>query len=334
LARNQLSLEKPLNNNPFSPPRLLTNPHLQTLWPNLLRSGKALATLSITTERLDLPDGDFIDLVWSDKQKNTSIVVILHGLVGSLRSHYAANIMRAMAARGYRSVFMHFRGCSGEPNRLPRSYHSGDTGDVAHLVKTIRLREPHTPIGVVGVSLGGNVLLKWLGECGLQSPVQAAVAVSVPFQLDRAVAKMQTGVSRFYQYYLLRDLIRYTKRKFKHRTAPFDLDKLKQVKNLYAFDELVTAPLHGFDSADHYYRTCSSRQFLRTIETPTLILHSRDDPLMPPDVIPSPTEVSQKITLQISPHGGHVGFVAKNPATGRISSQIGERSAAFLCDYL
>jgi len=288
----------------------LANPHLQTIWPFVFRTR---LYPPYKMERLELPDGDFIDLLWTASSSNNQpIVVLLHGLEGSYRSHYIAGLLRSLHDGGFRCVVMHFRGCSGEPNRLNRAYHSGETGDLAYLVDTLKKREPHTPIFAAGISVGGNVLLKWLGETGPDNPLTAAAAVSVPFQLNLAVARMEQGFGRVYQSYLLRSLLRNTTRKFANRCAPFDLKRLTKIKTLREFDELVTAPLHGFHSASHYYEVCSSRRYLRGIERPTLIIHAKDDPFMTPQVIPEAHELSNTTVLELSARGGHVGFIASN----------------------
>jgi hypothetical protein len=290
----------------FKPAWWCRSPHGQTLWARLVRRPPHVA---LWRERLELPDGDFIDLDWTEKGSGP-IVIVLHGLEGSSDSPYARGLLQAIERRSWRGVVMHFRGCSGEPNRLPRSYHSGDTGDLAFLVTTLRRRDPRTPLAAVGFSLGGNVLLKWLGKAGSVAPLNAAVAVSVPFVLHGAAARLQLGFSRLYQWQLLRSLRRTVDAKQRHMELPLKSRDLSALKNFRDFDEHVTAPLHGFDSADHYYTVSSSRQYLGGITVPTLLLHARDDPFMTESAIPRPDELSESVTLELSPHGGHVGFVA------------------------
>ena len=296
-----------LKTSDFKAAWYLANPHLQTIWPYVFRPRRYPP---YKMERLELPDGDFVDLLWTTPSGKQPIVVLLHGLEGSYQSHYMSGLLRSLHDSGFRCVVMHFRGCSGEPNRLDRAYHSGETGDLAYLIKTVKQREPHTPVFAVGVSVGGNVLLKWLGETGADNPLVAAAAISVPFQLNLAVARMEQGFGRVYQRYLLRSLQRNTQRKFASRNAPFDLKRLAKIKTLREFDDLVTAPLHGFQSAAHYYEVCSSRRYLGTIERPTLIIHAKDDPFMTPQVIPEPHELSKSTILELSERGGHVGFIA------------------------
>jgi len=228
-----------------------------------------------------------------------------------VHSHYAAGIMHALHARGLRAVLMHFRSCSEEPNRLARSYHSGETGDIAHVVDVLRGRHPSTPLAGVGYSLGGNVLLKWLGETGPHNRLTQAVAVSVPLRLDRAAERLEHGASRLYQAYLLRSLRRSVGRKFRDRdlTPPLALRELRRLRTFRAFDDAITAPLHGFRDAEDYYTCSSSRPFLGDIRVPTLILQSEDDPFLTPDALPGEEELASAVTLELSPRGGHVGFV-------------------------
>lgn len=290
---------------PFKAAWWCRSPHLQTIFPNRLRPRPRLP---LRRERIELPDGDFLDIDWSLANKGP-IVLLLHGLQGSSRSHYARGLGRSFERAGWRTAVMHFRGCSGEPNRLARSYHSGDTGDVAYVARLLQQRYPRTLLAAVGVSLGGNVLLKWLGETGNANPLAAAVAVSVPFLLNRAADRLETGFARVYQWELLFALCRALKVKRRRVSVPLAIEKLSRLKTIRNFDDHVTAPLHGFRDSAHYYTESSSRQLLSTIRVPTLMIQARDDPFMTPDVIPDPTELSSSTRLEVYPHGGHVGFV-------------------------
>jgi predicted alpha/beta-fold hydrolase len=226
---------------------------------------------------------------------------------------------------------MNFRGASGEPNRLPRFYHGGDTADLAFLLNTMKLREPTTKKAVVGVSLGGNVLLKWLGETGSQTLIDAAVAVSVPFQLKNVVQKINKGFSRVYQSHLLEKLrtVFLQKLDVVNDQLPLTKQKLYSIKSLYEFDEQITAPLHGFASVNEYYQKSSSRQYLSQIQTPTLIIHALDDPFMTSDTLPTSKELSPDILLELSQYGGHVGFIAE-----KRQYWLEQRIPGFLMDYL
>lgn len=290
----------------FKPAWWLRGGHLQTLWASQVRR---VARPKVHRERLELADGDFIDLDWTTRRKGP-IVLILHGLQGSSASPYAAGLMAACHTRGWRAVVMHFRGCSGEANRLPRAYHSGETGDLGIVMDILRRREPGTPLCIVGYSLGGNVMLRWLAEHDYPHPVNAAVAVSVPYRLDQGARRLNTGLSRLYQGHLMRSLIQAIMRKHNVLRQHLDIDGVTKLRRIYDFDDVVTAPLHGFANADEYYALCSSRSVLGAIDRPTLLLHARNDPFMTPDCVPTAEELSVSTRLEISDDGGHVGFVS------------------------
>jgi predicted alpha/beta-fold hydrolase len=286
----------------FRSPWWLKSPHLQTIWPTLMRRRRPFEG---DWESIELEDGDFIELAWM--QNHGPLVMLLHGLEGSLNSHYAIPIMDALHRQGFSVVFMHLRGCSRTPNRLDRSYHSGATEDLSEILQ--QLRQRNQPVSaVIGISLGGNLLLKYLGENGSVSGLSAAVAISVPFYLDRTARHLRQGRARIYQQYLLRKLLSSYRRKFSSRTSPLQVD-LKAINTLYDFDDRITAPLHGFESADDYYHLCSAISYLKEVETPTLIIHSRDDPLMPQETTPTQEHLGPGITLELSQQGGHVGFI-------------------------
>ena len=297
-----------IRHSAFAPAWWLANGHLQTLWASVVRRIPKPVT---RRERLELPDGDFVDLDWTPGNTGP-LVIVLHGLQGSLNSLYARGIMGALQKRGMRAVFMHFRGCSGASNRLPRFYHSGDTGDLNTLVYTLREREPGTPLAAIGYSLGGNVLLKWLGEQGINAPLQAAVAVSAPFDLGDSARRLECGFSQVYQHHLLRSLRYSVEKKFRHMPAPIALGNLENLRTFTEYDNAVTAPLHGFSDVDDYYTQSSCRQYLKHIRIPTLILHAADDPFMTPAAIPQPDQLSPAVVLELSTGGGHVGFISGN----------------------
>jgi predicted alpha/beta-fold hydrolase len=289
----------------FQPAWWCRNPHLQTLWPVFFRRGPRPA---LRRERLELPDGDFVDLDWTGNQDGP-IVILLHGLEGSRRSHYARALLARLPRAGMRGVLMHFRGCSGVPNRLARAYHSGDTGDLAFLVQTLQQREPATPLAAVGYSLGGNVLLKWLGQGGAHVLLRRAAAVSVPLVLHESTRRMERGFSRVYQWHLLGRLRRSLARKARHVDTGISAAELRRLRSFYAFDDRVTAPLHGFTDAMHYYTASSARQFLGRIRVPTLVVQAADDPFMSSRVLPRDDELSPSVQFELQRHGGHVGFV-------------------------
>jgi len=293
-----------MQENEFKPSWWLRSPHLQTLLPFIFRRR---ATLDLQCQQLELEDGDFLDLSWSKKSQG-KIVLVIHGLEGSLDSHYSSGLMQTLEQQAYRPVFMHFRGCSGRVNRLPRSYHSGETADIAAVVKHITEQTGESVYAAIGFSLGANALLKWLGETGEKNPLHKAIAVSVPFQLSDAVERLDKGFSKFYRDYLLHSLRKNYRRKLSVMPMNLDVD-LKQIKTLWQFDNEITAPLHGFDDAQHYYQESSCRQFLKNIQVKTQIIHASDDPFMYRTSAPALNELSETIKLVLVKHGGHVGFV-------------------------
>ena len=312
----------------FKPSWLLKNRHLQTIFPNIIYPGPRPP---LRRERLELPDGDFIDVDWT-LGGNGPIVIVLHGLEGSIESHYAARIMRCIHKLGLRGVLPHFRGCSGEPNRLPIGYHSGFTQDLEYFTGLLRHREPTAPLAAVGYSLGGNVLLKWLGESPNSGRLLTAVAVSVPFDLADASKTIEHGASQIYKWNLLGSMRRSSRRKFKQVKAPFPLPNIRKLRSFRDFDNALTAPLHGMQDADDYYVTCSSRRYLKNISVPTLIIHSSDDPLMTPAAVPRTDELAPAVTLELSHKGGHVGFV--NGSLLRPHMWLGERISRHLLETL
>lgn len=302
-----------LRQSQFKPAFWCQHRHLQTLVPRLLSPKHELG---LVEERLELNDGDFLDLCWTHKPSgNEAIVIIFHGLEGSIHSPYANGVINSLKNEELCTVFMHFRGCSGTHNRLEQSYHSGKTDDIGFLIQTLKQRHPDSRLFTVGYSLGGNALLKYLGETGNDSQVQAAVAVSVPYLLNRGADALNSGFSKFYQWYLIRSLQKKIQDKFRDKACSVPLENLQNLNAFWLFDHHITAPIHGFQSAEDYYHRCSSRQYLKFIETPTLLIHAKDDPFLPYDAIPEESELSDQIELELSVHGGHVGFVTGlNPA--------------------
>ncbi len=298
--------------HPFKPAWWLPNRHMQTLWRVL--AGRRLS-IPIQKERIELPDSDFIDVAWLHRDRQgCPLVIILHGLGGSVDSHYVRSVLQTIDNMGWRAVVMHFRGASHEPNRLPRSYHAGDTQDFDFLVTHLRTREPDLPLVAVGYSLGGNVLLKWLGESSHSYQLRAAVAVSVPFDLSVAANTLSTGFAKLYQWYLLKQLKAQLHKKFTTRVPveklPISLAALSKLKSIWHFDNTITAPLHGFENAKDYYIQSNSLHYLQHITVPTLIIHAKDDPFMTPAVIPPPEALAPSVTIEVTKAGGHVGFVS------------------------
>ncbi|OGO91477.1 MAG: hypothetical protein A3F10_02175 [Coxiella sp. RIFCSPHIGHO2_12_FULL_42_15] len=286
----------------FDPPWWLKNKHIQSCFSAVFRPR---CQNSLRWEQLDLPDGDFIDLCWSGKA-SYPIVILLHGLEGSYASHYIQLMIHALTQANWHVVVMNFRACSGRLNRLPRSYHAGDTRDLDFLVKTLRYRFPTQPITAVGFSLGGNVLLHHLIH-NPASPLAAAVAVSVPFELARCA----DFIPPLYRWSLLRSMKTKSIQKILlGQPMPATIDEIKKVFDFRSFDDLLTAPLHNFRDADDYYVCATVRGLLKRIEHSTLIIHAEDDPLIPCDTIPLQNEFSASTIFDLHKWGGHVGFVS------------------------
>lgn len=294
-----------LINSSFKPAWWLNSPHLQTIWPSLFRTR---VDLNFRQERIELSDGDFIDLSWHGSKG--PLVMVIHGLEGSLSSHYVTPLLKALKLAGFSTLFMHLRGCSEEPNRLARSYHSGATEDLKEILEKLQLRNQQ-PKAVIGFSLGGNLLLKYLAESGNQSGIQAAIAISVPFNLAHAARRLETGLSRIYGRYLLGKLLRSYQRKCRINNISDSVDTSK-IHTIYDFDNKITSQLNGFRDADDYYHRCSSGFHLKKVVTPTLIIHAEDDPFTLSEDSPKADELGPGITLELTPQGGHVGFIQGN----------------------
>jgi len=269
----------------------------------------------VEVEEFTLPDGDFVECVWNKEKPrdNRPIVILFHGLAGSVNSPYIVGLMNALERAGYASVLMHFRGCGKRENLKPRAYHSGDTADVKAWIEHLHKSYPKSPLHAVGFSIGGNMLLKLLGEWQEETLLRSAVSVSAPMRLDICADTIEKGFAKVYQNYLLKPLKKSLLAKYKK----FDMEALigineqqvVQIKTVREFDEFYTAKMHGFASSEEYYEKCSAKQFLKKIRTKTLIIHALDDPFMTPEILPNADEISEFVTLEVSQHGGHVGFV-------------------------
>lgn len=290
----------------------LRNRHLQTIYPSLPWSRGPKPTLE--RELLELPDGDVtvVDRLTQNDAPggDRPFLILLHGLESSAESNYAQQLLKAASDKDWHAAVLHFRDCGDYRNRLPRRYHAGETNDLRYFLNKIRIGGYKGPIMTVGYSLGGNVLLKYLGEDGARTPVQAAAAVCVPLSLQRCADALSQGFSKVYQRHLLKRMKQAVTRKFDRHTAAFDWDRAMRAKSFAEFDDVVTAPLHGFSGKDEYYETCSSMAFLKTIERPTLVINAKDDPFMMPDMLPGPECLAEEVTLEISENGGHVGFIS------------------------
>ncbi|MEH0833387.1 hydrolase [Pectobacterium cacticida] len=298
--------------NHFHPLRGAHNPHLQTLLPRLIR--RSVSFLPIW-QSLELPDGDFVDLAWSEapvQAKHKPRVVLFHGLEGNFYSPYAHGLLQACKQYDWLSVVMHFRGCGGKPNRMKRLYHSGETSDASYFLRWMQETLGDAPTAAIGVSLGGNMLACLLAQQGRSCYLSAATIVSAPLMLEPCSRRMEQGFSRLYQYYLLHLLKQSVGRKLDAYpdTLPIHFSQLKRIRRLQEFDDVITSRIHGFSDAIDYYQRCSALPLLSQIRKPLLIIHAMDDPFMTPDVIPDLSQLPSNIEYQLTEHGGHVGFVS------------------------
>jgi len=312
----------------FRPHPLLRDAHAQTLAASLLRPPPRL---TIRRERLELDDGDFVDLGWCGEHNlGGPIAVLVHGLTGSFESKYLRGTALRLIERGWRCVLLQLRGAGPEPNRTAHCYNHGDTADLRHLWHWLHAREPRTPIYSAGWSLGANVTLKALAEEGDHAPVQAAVVACAPFQLRPCAEKLRSGFSRLYQHKLLTELKASIRRKHPRVAVPagVNLAAALRARDFFEFDDAYTAPLNRYRDALDYYARCSSGQFLKNIQRPTLVANALDDPFMTPEVIPSAADLSASVTLELSAHGGHVGYIGRN--NGAAEFWLEQRFADYL----
>ena len=321
-----------MNTARFTPPFGLSNPHLQTLWPRVVLPSRPWPGM---WQQFELSDGDFVDLCWRHQPAtdcDRPILVLFHGLEGSVDSPYIWQTMEAAYQLGWRSVVMHFRGCGNSGlNRLPRAYHSGDIGDAQQLLNWVVSQFPAAPKFLAGFSLGGNMLSQLL-TTPIANNISAAAIACAPFDLHSCSERIDHGVSKLYRRYLLTPL----KKKFKQKQALGIIDPshplaqldVGPMQSFFEFDDKVTAPLHGFDGVADYYQQASGRQFLADIETPTLIIHANDDPFMGAAVKPSAGELSSATRYELSSHGGHMGFI--NRHNGDWHSWLPERLIGYL----
>lgn len=295
----------------FRPAWWVRGGHAQTLWGKFFRPRPPLPT---QVERWETPDGDFLDLHRLPAPRGAPRLVFLHGLEGTIRSHYVSGMFHEAKTRGWGADLMIFRGCGDEPNRAPRFYHSGETSDLAFVLDRIRAEHPESALVLAGVSLGGNVLLKYLGEMGASLPpsIRAAAAVSVPFDLEKSCRHISRGFSKVYDRHFLQTLKAKALSKLERFPELFDRDALLRAATIYDFDDVVTAPVHGFADAHDYYSRSSSLGFLARIRRPTLLLSAVDDPFLPPPVLDDVRAIAARnpaLTVEFTEHGGHVGFV-------------------------
>lgn len=292
----------------YRAPAWLANAHAQTIWPRTLMGRLP----DYRRERWETPDGDFIDLDWVDGPPHAPLLVLFHGLEGSSRSHYARSVMRSAGAHGWSGVVPHFRGCSGEPNRLPRAYHSGDSDEIDWVLRRLRALDPPRPLYAAGISLGGNALAKWAGERGgdAEQVVRAIAAVCAPLDLAVAGRTLECGFNRLYTAYFLRSMRPNALAKLARFPGTGERERIAGARTLYQFDDAVTAPLHGFRDADDYWQRASAKPHLPGIGLPALLLNARNDPFLPAHALPAANAVSRHVKREFPEHGGHVGFVS------------------------
>lgn len=292
--------------------------HLQTVWRRLFGE---TPSLPLKRERWETPDDDFLDLDFLDPSPSNSdlnqspTVLFLHGLEGSSRAQYILGMLRCTCRMGWRGVALNFRSCSGEVNRQKRFYHSGETSDLDWVVGRLHKLRTESPLFIVGFSLGGNVLLKWLGENGeaFNPAVQAAVAISVPFDLEVAARRVDRGVSQIYGRIFLKTLKQKALLKERRYPGLVDPDVVRRITSFAEFDDKVTAPIHQFKSGLDYWSRNSSQKFLSGVRLPTLIIHAEDDPFLPGSCLPTERILQSKwLEADIFPAGGHAGFVQGN----------------------
>jgi len=284
-------------------------------------------------ERVATPDGDFVDLDWLDAPTapGAPLLLVLHGLEGSGRSHYVRGLLALARAAGWAAVALNFRSCSGEPNQLPRFYHSGDTDDLDLVVSMLAGRDPYARIGAVGISLGGNVLLKWLGEHGHDAPkqVRAVVGISTPFDLERCARALDRGVAKLtYTASFMRSFRQKVRDKAHAFPGFVDVAAVMRARTFAEYDRAVTAPLHGFADEVDYWRRSSCLPYLARVRRPVLLISARDDPFVPPDALPDPASLPPGVVAEFSERGGHVGFWEGPPWRPRAWAE--RRALAFL----
>jgi len=303
----------------YAAPWWLPGGHAQTIWPALgarpAAPGQPQEAAHYRRERWATPDGDFIDLDWQDAPTPATLLVLFHGLEGSSRSHYALAFALWAQQQGLGFVVPHFRGCSGELNRAPRAYHSGDFEEIGWIMQRLRARRT-APLLAVGVSLGGNALLRWAEEAGDAAGrcVAALASVSAPVDLAASAHAIGRGLNR--QIYTRRFLATMKPRamqKLAQFPGLFDANALRAARDLHAFDDVFTAPLHGFKDAQDYWQRASAKPHLARIRIPALVINARNDPFVPAASLPRAQQVGSRVTLWQPACGGHVGFAHGHP---------------------
>lgn len=297
----------------FDPPWWLASAHLQTMAPVLVPLAPRVV---LAHERLELPDGDFLDVHWLGKERSGPVVLLLPGMQGSEHSASVQSLLAALDREGARAVVLSHRGAH-VANRLPGSYHAGFIEHLAWLVGQLEAVLAGSSLHAVGFSLGGSMLIRYLAEAGEGAGFTSCAVVSVTFDLERTATRACEGFNRVYQQRVLRSYLRATRLKAHLPEVASRLAALNTVRTIRAFDTVITGPLHGFTDAEDYYRRCSSKRFVDSVRTPLLILNAADDPLAPADTLPIPSSLGACVQLEITRRGGHLGFVARHGPSWR-----------------
>jgi predicted alpha/beta-fold hydrolase len=319
-----------IESSAYHPPLWLRSGHLQTVFPHFFRR---VPPVAYRRERIDTPDGDFLDLDWSEAGSRR-LAVISHGLEGDSKREYVLGMVRALRTAGWDVLAWNYRGCGGEPNRAARSYHSGMTEDLHTVLVHVAAHGQYEAAALVGFSLGGNLTLKYLGERGadLALPIRGAVAFSTPCDLADSAARMDALDCRLYMRRFLASLHRKIRARQMRFPDLLDDSGYQQIRTFRQFDNRYTAPLHGFRDADDYWTRCSSRPFLNGIRVPTLLVNARNDPFLAGGCYPvAEAEANPNVFLEMPAHGGHVGFVSFRP-DGRYWSET--RAVEFLEEHV
>ena len=312
---------------PYQAPRWLPGSHAQTIWPALMLKQ---APPAYRRELWTTPDGGQIAVDRIDGQAGRPLVVLFHGLEGSSHSHYAIALMRALQARGWHGAVPHFRGCGGIENTQPRAYHAGDAAEISWICSRLAAENPQ--LFAAGVSLGGNMLLRHMGEQGSQAIPLAAAAISAPLDLAAASTRLDHGVGRLlYTRMFMNTLKPKSLAQLRYHPGLFERRAVQRARTFGEFDNLVTAPLHGYRNVQDYWARASSKPLLKQIMRPTLVLNAVNDPFLPPHALPGPADVSQAVCLEQPAEGGHVGFVS-GPFPGTLA-WLPQRLLAFFDSY-
>lgn len=293
---------------PYHAPAWLPGGHAQTLWPLLIKP----PPLKLRRERWETPDGDFVDVDFVDGPPQAPLLVLFHGLEGSARSHYALSTAHACKKAGWRLALPHFRGCSGELNRRPRAYHSGDSEEIDWILRRLHTANGAHPLHAAGISLGANALLKWAGERGAAAAelVTGVAALCAPLDLAACGHHLARGFNQVYTRHFLSTLKTVSTARLRQFPGLFDEARMLAALNLHQFDDAVTAPVHGFAGADDYWQRASAKPWLKSVAVPALAVNPKNDPFLPAACLPGATDVSPQVRLEQPAGGGHVGFVS------------------------